>query len=538
MARAKKEAALTPEERLQAALVPDWERPYKLPGNWCWTRMQEIAQWGSGGTPSRKVSEYYNGDISWVKTGELNDDYIFETEEHITQEAISHSSAKIYPTDTVVIAMYGATIGKVGILGIPAATNQACACAIVKPSTDYKYLFYYAQSQKDDFIKKGKGGAQPNISQEIIKFHQFPLPPLAEQQRIVDCIESLFAKLDEAKEKAQAVVDSFETRKAAILHKAFTGELSAKWREEHGVGMESWKVRTLDSVCSSIFDGDHMPPPKAESGIPFLVISNVNTGHLTFENTRFVPQEYYDTLSDTRKPQLGDVLYTLVGSFGIPVVVNSKRPFCFQRHMALLRPIDVSPQFLWYILQTPEMYDKASSIATGTAQLTVPIKGLRAMTIPRPKIAEQVEIVRILDGFFAREQSSKEAAEAALDQIDLMKKSILARAFRGELGTNDPSEESAVELLRQVIEQEDGNVIRLKAKAKRIAIPAEIKPLLSGANEEAIVKLLLKAAPQSVSTQTVMSISKKKFELMDALRNLEKKQIVSKSDSGEYSLVR
>lgn len=538
MARAKKEAALTPEERLQAALVPDWERPYKLPGNWCWTRMQEIAQWGSGGTPSRKVSEYYNGDISWVKTGELNDDYIFETEEHITQEAISHSSAKIYPTDTVVIAMYGATIGKVGILGIPAATNQACACAIVKPSTDYKYLFYYAQSQKDDFIKKGKGGAQPNISQEIIKFHQFPLPPLAEQQRIVDCIESLFAKLDEAKEKAQAVVDSFETRKAAILHKAFTGELSAKWREEHGVGMESWKVRTLDSVCSSIFDGDHMPPPKAESGIPFLVISNVNTGHLTFENTRFVPQEYYDTLSDTRKPQLGDVLYTLVGSFGIPVVVNSKRPFCFQRHMALLRPIDVSPQFLWYILQTPEMYDKASSIATGTAQLTVPIKGLRAMTIPRPKIAEQVEIVRILDGFFAREQSSKEAAEAALDQIDLMKKSILARAFRGELGTNDPSEESAVELLRQVIEQEDGDVIRLKAKAKRIAIPAEIKPLLSGANEEAIVKLLLKAAPQSVSTQTVMSISKKKFELMDALRNLEKKQIVSKSDSGEYSLVR
>ena len=181
-----------------------------------------------------------------------------------------------------------------------------------------------------------------------------------------------------------------------------------------------------------------------------MVISNVNTGHLTFENTRFVPQEYYDTLSDTRKPQLGDVLYTLVGSFGIPVVVNSKRPFCFQRHMALLRPIDVSPQFLWYVLQTPEMYDKASSIATGTAQLTVPIKGLRAMTIPRPKIAEQVEIVRILDGFFAREQSAKEAAEAVLDQIDLMKKSILARAFRGELGTNDPSEESAVELLKQI----------------------------------------------------------------------------------------
>lgn len=329
--------------------------------------------------------------------------------------------------------------------------NQHIFKVIPNESIDKIYLYYYLLYAVDQLYAKTHGSGMVHITLKPFKSTRIMLPELNEQRRVVGKIESLFAKLDEAKEKAQAVVDSFETRKAAILHKAFTGELTAKWREEHGVRMESWEVRTLDSVCSSIFDGDHMPPPKAESGIPFLVISNVNTGHLTFENTRFVPQEYYDTLSDTRKPQLGDVLYTLVGSFGIPVVVNSKRPFCFQRHMALLRPIDVSPQFLWYILQTPEMYDKASSIATGTAQLTVPIKGLRAMTIPRPNIAEQVEIVRILDGFFAREQSAKEAAEAVLDQIDLMKKSILARAFRGELGTNDPSEESAVELLKQLI---------------------------------------------------------------------------------------
>ena len=331
--------------------------------------------------------------------------------------------------------------------------NQHIFKVIPNESIDKIYLYYYLLYVVDQLYAKTHGSGMVHITLKPFKSTRIMLPELNEQRRVVGKIESLFAKLDEAKEKAQAVVDSFETRKAAILHKAFTGELTAKWREEHGVRMESWEVRTLDSVCSSIFDGDHMPPPKAESGIPFLVISNVNTGHLTFENTRFVPQEYYDTLSDTRKPQLGDVLYTLVGSFGIPVVVNSKRPFCFQRHMALLRPIDVSPQFLWYILQTPEMYDKASSIATGTAQLTVPIKGLRAMTIPRPNTAEQVEIVRILDGFFAREQSAKEAAEAVLDQIDLMKKSILARAFRGELGTNDPNEESAVGLLKRGLEK-------------------------------------------------------------------------------------
>ena len=532
MARAKKEAALTPEERLQAALVPDWEWPYKLPENWCWTRMQEIAQWGSGGTPSRKVSEYYNGDISWVKTGELNDDYIFETEEHITQEAISHSSAKIYPTDTVVIAMYGATIGKVGILGIPAATNQACACAIVKPSTDYKYLFYYAQSQKDDFIKKGKGGAQPNISQEIIKFHQFPLPPLAEQQRIVDRIESLFAKLDEAKEKAQAVVDSFETHKAAILHKAFTGELTAKWREEHGVSIDNWKTTRFDSVAAI---RSNLVDPAEYQSFPHIAPDNI-------EKKTGVLLEYHTIAEDgvtsgKHRFYSGQILYSKIRPYLSKAVVVDFDGLC----SADMYPIEAyqNARCLWYYMLSDEFLLQASTAGSRSVLPKINQKELSALTVHLPtNDREQEEIARILDELFDKEQQTKEAAEIVLDQIELMKKSILARSFRGELDTNDPNEESAVELLRQVIEQEDGDVIRPKAKAKRIAIPAEIKPLLSGANEEAIVKLLLKAAPQSVSTQTVMSISKEKFELMDALRTLEKKQIVSKSDSGEYSLVR
>ena len=443
MARAKKEAALTPEERLQAALVPDWEWPYKLPGNWCWTYLTKAAECLDNFRKPINATEragrngnvpYYGatGQVGWIDDFLTDEDLVLLGEDGAPFLDLIKDKAYL-------------------ITGKAWVNNHAHILRSLFGDTGNRYLLHYLNSF--NYAGYVNGTTRLKLTRASMDTIPIPLPPLAEQQRIVDRIESLFAKLDEAKEKAQAVVDSFETRKAAILHKAFTGELTAKWREEHGVRMESWEVRTLDSVCSSIFDGDHMPPPKAESGIPFLVISNVNTGHLTFENTRFVPQEYYDTLSDTRKPQLGDVLYTLVGSFGIPVVVNSKRPFCFQRHMALLRPIDVSPQFLWYILQTPEMYDKASSIATGTAQLTVPIKGLRAMTIPRPNIAEQVEIVRILDSFFAREQSAKEAAEAVLDQIDLMKKSILARAFRGELGTNDPSEESAVELLKRGLEK-------------------------------------------------------------------------------------
>lgn len=323
MARTKKEAALTPEERLQAALVPDWEWPYKLPENWCWTTIKNVATVVTGGTPAKNNPAYYGGKFPFFKPADLDvGRHVSEASEYLSD--LGKSVSRVIPAQSTAVCCIG-SIGKCGFLEVEGTTNQQINSAI--PYFNALYQYFYMNTEF--FLNQLRGSASATtiaiVNKTKMESCYYPLAPLAEQQRIVDRIESLFAKLDEAKEKAQAVVDSFETRKAAILHKAFTGELTAKWREEHGVGMDSWEVRTLDSVCSSIFDGDHMPPPKAESGIPFLVISNVNTGHLTFENTRFVPQEYYDTLSDTRKPQLGDVLYTLVGSFGIPVVVNSKK---------------------------------------------------------------------------------------------------------------------------------------------------------------------------------------------------------------------
>lgn len=233
----KKENTL--EEKLQEALVPENKWPYILPENWCWTRLENVANWGSGGTPSRKHPEYYQGNIPWIKTGELKDYFIYDAEEHISEEAISKFNAKLFPVNTVVLAMYGATIGKAGIMGCELATNQACACGVSNESINYRFLFEYIKSQKDGFIASGKGGAQPNISQQIIKSYLIPLPPLPEQKRIVYRIESLFAKLDEAKEKIQLVLGAGELRrsvlvdqslnidtiKKSILAKAFRGEL-------------------------------------------------------------------------------------------------------------------------------------------------------------------------------------------------------------------------------------------------------------------------------------------------------------------------
>ncbi|MBO7485613.1 MAG: restriction endonuclease subunit S [Spirochaetaceae bacterium] len=309
--------------------------------------------------------------------------------------------------------------------------QRVCKIKSASKDLDENFLYYYLPIPLKQINDATPSVTVKHLSSNSLQQLHFPLPTLAEQERIVNRIETMFAKLDQAQEKAQTVLDSFETRKAAILHKAFTGQLKIDNEE---LTIEDWEEKKLGEVCESIFDGDHMPPPKAESGIPFLVISNVNTGFISFDNTRYVPNDYYDSLSETRKPKKGDVLYTIVGSYGIPVLVDSDRAFCFQRHMALLKPSKlISSRYLWYVLQSNEMYQKASSIATGTAQLTVPIKGLRELTIPVSPPNYQLSIVNFLDTVLEKESRAKEAVQTVLDQIALLKKSILARAFRGKI---------------------------------------------------------------------------------------------------------
>ena len=196
-----------------------------LAGKWALVRLGDVITWSSGGTPSRKHPEYYSGDIPWVKTGELNNTYIYDTSEKITKEAIAQSSAKVLPVNTVLLAMYGATIGKVGILGVEAATNQACACGICSEWVDYRFLFYYLQSQKSSFICSGKGGAQPNISQTIIKQYEFPLPSLPEQQEIVRILGRLLAREQRARQAAEETLTAIDRMKQSILARAFRGEL-------------------------------------------------------------------------------------------------------------------------------------------------------------------------------------------------------------------------------------------------------------------------------------------------------------------------
>lgn len=187
------------KEKVLAEITED-EIPFDIPDSWKWVRLGAIGDWGAGGTPSRTKTEYYSGDIPWLKTGDLNDGFIDELPEFITKKALDETSLRLNPVGSVLMAMYGATIGKLGILNIEATTNQACCACIPYNGIYNKYLFYYLFASRTEFIRQGAGGAQPNISRKKIVRYLFPLPPIEEQKRIAEKLDRILPHITDLKE--------------------------------------------------------------------------------------------------------------------------------------------------------------------------------------------------------------------------------------------------------------------------------------------------------------------------------------------------
>ena len=204
---------------------PHYENvPFEVPSSWVWTTLGEIGNWQSGATPSRLRKDYYGGNIPWLKTGDLNDGYISDIPEYITETALKETSVKLNPKDSVLIAMYGATIGKVGILSFPATTNQAC-CACTDYLVKKMYLFYFLLANRENFIAMGGGGAQPNISKEKIVSTLIPLPPKQEQSRIVEGIEHWLSLVDCIEKNKDNLQRTIKKAKSKILTLAIHGKL-------------------------------------------------------------------------------------------------------------------------------------------------------------------------------------------------------------------------------------------------------------------------------------------------------------------------
>lgn len=452
MARTKKGTALTPEERLQAALVPDWEWPHKLPGNWCWTNWGECGEFVAGSGFKNEYQGFTNYDIPFYKVSSLKTangtGYLCDNTNTVDETVRKKLKAALIPANSLLFAKIGEAIrlNRRAINTVPCCVDNNMM-AFIPIICQLKYAFYW--SKGIDLYDFTNATTVPAIRKTDLEKISFPLAPLAEQQRIVDRIESLFAKLDEAKEKAQAVVDSFEPRKAAILHKAFTGELTAKWREEHGSSIGHWKECSIGDVFTHT-TGKALKRNN-QNGIlkKYITTSNLYWGTFDFSEVR----EMYFTNEELEKctAKKGDLLVCNGGDVGRAAIWNYDYDICLQNHISKLRrkTDSISVPFFYYYFMFLKINGNIAGRGIGIASLSA--KYLLAIKVYLPPMTEQQQISHILDELFDKEQQTKEAAEAVLDRIELMKKSILARAFRGELGTNDPSEESAVELLKRTI---------------------------------------------------------------------------------------
>ena len=371
MARAKKEAALTPEERLQAALVPDWEWPYKLPKNWCWTRIGMVSNFERGITfpAAAKEAAPTEDNIPCLRTANVQENLEIDDMIYVNRDFMKGNIAKLVRENDIIMSSANSRelVGKSSLVThIPfPMTFGGFVLNIRAKEMSSKYLFYFLRHEflAGKFIGESSQTTNiANINTTTLGNYEIPLPPLPEQQRIVDRIESLFAKLDEAKEKAQAVVDSFEARKAAILHKAFTGELTAKWREEHGVRMESWEKHLLSTVSSlqtGLMKGKKYTGKTVE--LPYLRVANVQDGFLRLDEIKKIDVE--ENAISRYSLAVGDVLFTEGGDFdklGRGTVWEGQIKNCLhQNHIFVVRPNPevLNPYFLSY--QAGSRYGKA-----------------------------------------------------------------------------------------------------------------------------------------------------------------------------------
>lgn len=216
----------------------------------------------------------------------------------------------------------------------------------------------------------------------------------------------------------------------------------------------TWKWVRLGDISQSIADGDHQPPPQTPSGVPFIVISNLSSGAIEFSDVRHVPKTYYEGLQPSRKPSPGDILFTVTGSYGIPVMVETEAEFCFQRHMALIKHLLVDGRYLLYALSTPVVHEQCRSVATGTAQKTVGITSLKKIMLPLPPLEEQKRISerlgRILPEIEGYASAEKELTDLQRAFPDDMRKSILQYAMQGKLVEQRPEEGTGQELYQQI----------------------------------------------------------------------------------------
>ncbi len=391
--------------------------------DWIECTLGEVFKTTSGGTPSRRNKSYYEGSIPWVKSGELDKGIVDDTEEKISEQALKNSSAKIFPKGTLLIALYGATIGKLSFLGVQASTNQAICGIFQVENFNSKYLYNFLLFSRPKLISQGTGGAQPNISQTILKKLQLPIAPLVEQQAIVNKIESLLSSLDSGIADLKKAQDQLKIYRQAVLKKAFEGAYSNK----------KYKKQTIKSLCEVVRGGSPRPAGSDlfyNGPIPFMKVKDISRNEGVFVN-----QSEHSIkeagLKKTRLVNPNTLLLTNSGAtLGIPAITTIKTTF--NDGIAAFLNLDDDLLYHYYYWCSNTIYLR--NLNQGAAQPNLNTIVIGNMEIPiyddkreHSKIVQEIESrLSVCDAVAQTIQDSLEKAQA-------LRQSILKKAFEGKL---------------------------------------------------------------------------------------------------------
>jgi type I restriction enzyme, S subunit len=357
--------------------------------SWKKVKLGDIADTSSGGTPSRASKEYWDGgSIPWIKSGQLKDCIIKEAEEFITEEGLKYSSAKMYKEGTLLLALYGATAGKLAFLGLEAATNQAICSIIPKSDTLHKkYLYYYLLFIRDKIISDSTGGAQPNISQNYVKQLSIPLPPLHIQQHIADVLD----KADALRQKDQLLLQKYDELAQSIFYDMFGDPV----KNEKG-----WEVKNLDEVCNKITDGEHGTVKRTDSGRMYLMAKNIRDGFIDFNETDYLTDEDHQKIYKRCNPEEGDLLLVCVGAtIGRCSLVPKCDEFSLARSVALIKPNKelIQPLFLYNLFKTPFLQRQIQNSNNSSAQAGLYTGKIKELEVVVPSLVYQNKFGRLME---------------------------------------------------------------------------------------------------------------------------------------------
>lgn len=435
-----------------------------VPKGWAVEKLGDICFTTSGGTPNRKNPDFYNGTIPWIKSGELDKGLIIKAEEYITEKAVKNSSAKVFPKGTLLIALYGATIGKLGFLGIEAATNQAI-CGIYKSEiVDLHYLNYLLFNKRNKLVEQGAGGAQPNISQTILKNTDIPLPPIAEQHRIVAKIEELYSSLDNGIVNLKTAKAQLKVYRQAVLKWAFEGKLTNK-NVKDGELPKGWEWKKLGDLCQTTSGGT--PSRKNinyyKGNIPWVKSGELNKG-IIVKTEEYISEDAVKNSSAKIFPK-GTLLIALYGAtigklafLGVDAATN-------QAICGIFKSPKIDDKYLFSYLAYKKYFLMGQALGGAQPNISQGILRELEITIP-PTISEQEKIVQEIESRLSICDKIEESISTSLLQAQALRQSILKKAFEGKLVAQDPNDEPASVLLARIKAEREKNKPEKKAIKK------------------------------------------------------------------------